>query len=87
MYYLFLLIIIWLINLETNPGLGGIWYRVNSLGNNTIQIKNIINIIYHSFTDPLFWNIHMIDINLILFLIFGIIIYYFTHFISKYIFK
>ncbi len=74
--YLLFLLLLWLINLEVNPSLGGIWWRVNASGNKAFHFGNILNMIQHSFINPLFWRIQMIDVNIITFLITGLLIIY-----------
>jgi hypothetical protein len=76
LFYVLFLVLIWLINLEINPSLGGIWWRVNATGNKAFHFGNILNMIYHSFINPLFWKIQMIDVNIITFLILGLLIIY-----------
>lgn len=77
------LLLVWLINLETNPSLGGIWWRVNVNGDKCIQIGNALNFAYHSFFDPIFWNLNMLDVNIITFLSLGLILIYSLQYIIK----
>lgn len=80
------LLLVWLINLETNPSLGGIWWRVNANGDKCIQIGNALNFAYNSFFNPMFWNLKMLDVNIITFLSLGLLLIFSLQYIINYIY-
>ena len=59
-------IIIWLLYLELNPKIGGIWIRPDSNNNNIIRLNNIIPFIIKTLNMNEMWSIKFFDINFII---------------------
>ncbi len=59
-------IIIWLLYLELNPKIGGIWIRPDSNNNNIIRLNNIIPFIIKTLNMTEMWSIKFFDINFII---------------------
>ncbi len=76
----FIIPLLWILNLELNPSIGGIWLRSDQNGDTIIVFQNIINLLKAPFQYDWFWNIRMWDINWITFFIISFIL-------IKFIFK
>ena len=59
-------IIIWILYLELNPKIGGIWIRPDSNNNNIIRLNNIIPFIIKTLNMKEMWSIKFFDINFII---------------------
>lgn len=69
--------VLWLLNLELNPGLGNVWIRTNVQGNKTFTPINIINLIIAPIKHKFMWNISMFDTNIFMFYLVCIMFYLF----------
>ena len=61
----FISIVIWLLYLEINPTITGIWIRPDSSGKNRICLLNILSFIKNTLSNPYFWSLSYCDINFI----------------------
>ncbi len=70
-------IVIFAFYIEFSPGLGNIWYRVNSLGYKVIRIDYFISYLIEPLRNPILWNYKLWDSNSIIFIsIMTLLIYY-----------
>ena len=71
---LIFLTVIWILYLEINPKIRGIWLRPNSDGIFVFCPSGIINLMKAPLTNKHLWNIKLLDINYYTFLIINLII-------------
>lgn len=76
MYVFLLSLIIYLSYLELSPGLGNIWFRINSNNIRCINILGAINMILYPLKNITFWYINNWDLNFFMYYIFFNIILY-----------
>jgi len=72
---IFVLYLVWLMNLELNPGMGYIWFRPNESGKKKIVIMNVIRYMIEPFRNIDFWRPMMWDINMYTFIGIGYTFY------------
>lgn len=60
---IFISTILWILYLEFNPKLGGIWIRYDSSGNKKIFLQNIFYFIIETLSCKQFWFFEFIDLN------------------------
>jgi len=82
-YFIIIVFILWMFNLELNPQLGHIWLRSDVNGNYVFAPINIINLLVKPFQDSTLWDINLWDVNFYLFLFFCIILFFAIKFISS----
>ena len=58
-------IFIWILYLEINPNIGGIWIRPDSNNNKKILLGNIVNFIKNTLHLREMWTINFLDVNFI----------------------
>jgi hypothetical protein len=61
--------IIFALYVELNPRMTNIWYRLNSEGNKTIQLKNLFELMMGPFKYDFYWYPQYFDINYFIYLI------------------
>ena len=77
-------LLIFTINLETDPRLGNIWYRVNTKGIKVVNFKNILGFFTKPFSNRFFWTREYITINPYIFCpIFILILHYYDIYITQ----
>lgn len=57
-------LVLWIINLEVNPGLQNIWLRSNSNGTKSFTLQNVFNLILYPFRNREMWKPKFWDVNL-----------------------
>jgi hypothetical protein len=60
-------LLIFALYLELSPGLGNIWYRINSNGDRQLVWKNLLIFTINPFWKPTLWCWQLLDINSIIF--------------------
>lgn len=75
MYIILLSIILYLSYLELSPGLGNIWFRLNSDNIRVLNIFSGINMMLYPLQNISFWYINNWDLNIFIYYIFLKILY------------
>lgn len=76
LYFILIIFILWLFNLELNPSLGSVWIRPDEYGNNTIAVTSIINLLIKPFESLFLWDFYFWDVNFYMFLFISTIIFF-----------
>lgn len=74
--WLLIVFIIWILYIEFSPKLGGIWIRPNAKGKKSFTTGGIISLLGKPFTDKTLWYPVNWDLNVYVWLIITVIIYY-----------
>jgi hypothetical protein len=68
-------LIAFIIYLECNSTLGNIWYRISDDGTRRVSLTGLLYFLARPFTDKLFWNCNMWDLNSVIFITAGTMLY------------
>ena len=83
LYFIFIVFVIWMFNLELNPQLGHIWLRPDVTGDIVFSPINIVNLLIKPFYDLTLWNIKLWDVNFYIFLLSCTILFFIFRIISN----
>ena len=75
-YFVLIIFILWLFNLEINPSLGSVWLRPDENGNTTLAPMSIVNLLIKPFESLFLWDYHFWDVNFYMFLFISTIIFF-----------
>ena len=64
-YKIIIFIIIWIIYLELNPKIKGIWIRPNANGKKCIYLSSLFSYIINSLKIKQIWNYKFLDVNFV----------------------
>ena len=82
-YFLFIIIVTILFIIYVEYSVGGILFRLNSLGQMSMNMSSLLYFMIHPLTDKLLWNIRSLDINYAFVIILFSLLYYLKIFITK----
>tara|TARA_B100000902_G_scaffold397923_1_gene463116 strand:+ start:5080 stop:5364 length:285 start_codon:yes stop_codon:yes gene_type:complete len=74
-YKLVISIITWILYLEINPKIRGIWIRPDSNNNKVLRLENIIPFIIKTLQIKEMWSLQFFDVNFILANLINIILF------------